>query len=104
MIENSISLVKKIVLERVPLDKYAVFLFGSRVLGNNHSLSDIDVGILGDQRLPAMQLVDIEETLEASDVILKVDVIDFSVVGSEFKKEALSNIEIWNCPKNIRLT
>lgn len=101
MNENYISIAKKIVLEKVPLDQYAVFLFGSRVTGNNHRLSDIDVGILGNQRLPAIKQLEIEESLENSDIILKVDVVDFSTVSSDFKKEALSNIEIWNCPENI---
>jgi predicted nucleotidyltransferase len=104
MNKNYISVVRNIVLQKVPLDKYAVFLFGSRATGNARKMSDIDVGILGNEPLNTIIKLDIEEDLDESIVPYKVDIIDFFRMDTAFKKEALSEIQIWNCPESIRLS
>jgi predicted nucleotidyltransferase len=86
--KNCINIVKEIVLEKVPLQDYAVFLFGSRALGNNHEMSDIDIKL------------NLEQELEDCIVPFKVDIIDFNGVSDKFKKYALEKIEIWNLSKN----
>ncbi|WP_017258033.1 nucleotidyltransferase domain-containing protein [Pedobacter arcticus] len=101
--ENYINIVKGIILKRVPLQKYSVFLFGSRATGNHHNLSDIDVGILGKEPLPIFIKGEIEEEIDESICPLKVDLIDFYQVSDEFKKYALEKIEIWNLSKNSSL-
>lgn len=47
-----IDIVKQIVLNHVPNDAFAIFLFGSRAAGSAKPLSDIDIGILGTEPLP----------------------------------------------------
>ena len=98
-----IDIVKQIVLKHIPKDNFAVFLFGSRAVGNDKPLSDIDIGILGLEPLPTIIKVDLESDLEESIVPYKIDLIDFYQVDKDFKKEALNTIQIWNCPKNISL-
>ena len=98
-----IDIVKQIVLKHIPKDNFAVFLFGSRAVGNAKPLSDIDIGILGLEPLPTIIKVDLESDLEESIVPYKIDLIDFYQVDKDFKKEALNTIQIWNCPKNISL-
>ncbi len=98
-----IHIVKNIVLKHVPQDEFAVFLFGSRAVGNDRALSDIDVGILGNRSLPYIIKGDLESDLDESIVPFKIDLIDFYQVDKVFKNEALSTVEIWNCPKNIKL-
>ncbi len=98
-----IHIVKNIVLKHVPQDEFAVFLFGSRAVGNDRALSDIDVGILGNRSLPYIIKGDLESDLDESIVPFKIDLIDFYQVDKIFKKEALSTVEIWNCPKSIKL-
>ena len=98
-----IDIVKQIVLKHIPKDNFAVFLFGSRAVGNAKPLSDIDIGILGSEPLPTIIKVDLESDLEESIVPYKIDLIDFYQVDKDFKKEALNTIQIWNCPKNISL-
>ena len=99
-----IDIVKQIVLKHIPKDNFAVFLFGSRAVGNDKPLSDIDIGILGLEPLPTIIKVDLESDLEESIVPYKIDLIDFYKVDKDFKKEALNTIQIWNCPKNISLS
>ena len=96
-----IDIVKQIVLKHIPKDNFAVFLFGSRAVGNAKPLSDID--ILGPKPLPNIIKEDLESDLEESIVPYKIDLIDFYQVDKDFKKEALNTIQIWNCPKNISL-
>ena len=98
-----IDIVKQIVLKHISKDNFAVFLFGSRAVGNAKPLSDIDIGILGLEPLPIIIKADLETALEESIVPYKIDLIDFYKVDKDFKKEALNTIQIWNCPKNINL-
>ena len=98
-----IDIVKQIVLKHVPKNEFAVFLFGSRAASNSNSLSDIDVGIMGTKPLPTLIMADLDSDLEESIVPFKIDLIDFYQVDQAFKNEALSSIQIWNCPKNIKL-
>ena len=103
MKRDYIDIVKKIVLKHVPQNEFAVFLFGSRAAGNAKTLSDIDVGILGMRPLPSIVIADLESDLEESIVPFKIDLIDFYQVDEVFKNEALSNVQIWSCPKSIKL-
>jgi len=96
---NYIDIVKEIVLKKAPLDKYAIFLFGSRAAGNAHKMSDIDVGFLGQTDLPMLLKEEIEHEIEESIVPYHVDLIDFNQVDNDFKEEALKNIIIWNSPE-----
>jgi len=58
-----IDIVKQIVLKHIPKDNFAVFLFGSRAVGNAKPLSDIDIGILGLEPLPTLIKADLESDL-----------------------------------------
>jgi predicted nucleotidyltransferase len=98
-----LDIVKQIVLKHVPKDEFAIFLFGSRAVGNAKTLSDIDIGIMGTKPLPTLIMADLESDLEESIVPFKTDLIDFYQVDKAFKNEALSTIQIWNCPKSIKL-
>ena len=103
MMFDYIDIVKQIVLKQVPNDAFAIFLFGSRAAGNAKPLSDIDIGILGTEPLPMIVKAHLDADLEESIVPFKIDLIDFYQVDKDFKKEALKKIQIWNCPKNIKL-
>lgn len=94
---------KRIVLSFDEIKEYAVFVFGSRADGTAHQRSDIDIGILGKQALPAFIKLDIEEQLEESNIPLRVDFVDFCKVDQAFKKEALKTVIVWNLPKDIKL-
>lgn len=51
------------------------------------------MGIWGKKPVPWHILAEIEEVFEESDLPYKVDVVDFSLVSSNFKKVALSKIK-----------
>ena len=91
-----LELVKKIVLENIPKDKFNIFLFGSRAREKHRQKADIDVGVKGDTKLDKKIIWEIKDKIEESIVPYKVDIIDFIDVGPEFKEEALKDIKIWN--------
>ena len=87
----------------MPLDNYAVFLFGSRAAGNAHLMSYIDVGLLGEVNFPVILKKEIEDAIEDSIVPFHVDLIDFNQVDISFRKETLKKIIVWNSPKSLKL-
>ncbi|MBC7744372.1 MAG: nucleotidyltransferase domain-containing protein [Flavobacterium sp.] len=103
MLVDYVNIIREIVLKKVPSDKYAIFLFGSRAVGNAYQISDIDIGFLGDSDLPVMLRAEIENAIEESIVPFHVDLRDFNQVDSSFREEALKKIIVWNSPKNLKL-
>jgi uncharacterized protein len=58
-----------------------VYAFGSRVNGNNHQWSDLDLYIEGDNPISP----DLKEKLSESDLPIFVDVIDTHEITPEFR-------------------
>ena len=65
---------------------HKVFVFGSRASGSNRRFSDVDIGIEGDQPLILKTRSQIAGEFEESDFPYRVDIVDFSQVGSSFKQ------------------
>ena len=70
--------VKRLVLQGLGPHPARVWLFGSRARGTGGRASDIDVAILPLVPLPAATLARIEETLENSLVLSRVEIVDLS--------------------------
>ncbi|GAA4311368.1 nucleotidyltransferase domain-containing protein [Compostibacter hankyongensis] len=95
------AMLKAIIKERIPEDEYIVFLFGSRAAKNNKGTSDIDIGIWGRKPLPIRIKSDLKAAIEESIIPYFVDIVDFSRVNEQFKREALQHIELWSSPKSL---
>lgn len=85
--------VKKVLTKYLDPSDWQFFFFGSRVKGDNFERADIDIGVLGDEKLPATTKLDIQDELEKLSILYKIDLVDFSQVTSEFKNEALKHTE-----------
>ncbi|NQT98214.1 MAG: nucleotidyltransferase domain-containing protein [Candidatus Marinimicrobia bacterium] len=83
-----IEKVKKIIQKEVDCD-YRLFLFGSRAKDFFHEKSDIDIGILSDGPLDAIQMFSIKDKIAEIPTLLKIDFVDFSVVSDDFRTVAL---------------
>lgn len=77
-LRDDIDEVKRIVLAGLGAHRVRVWLFGSRAQQAGGRGSDIDVGVLPLDPLPAGTLTRIEETLENSLVLYPVDLVDLS--------------------------
>ena len=93
VLNNSEKEIKDIIFQFLDPKQYQVFIFGSRATGKAPKYSDYDIGIWGKKPLPPKIKILIEEALEESDLPYTVDVVDFSLVPSNFKKVALSKIK-----------
>ncbi len=106
MIDNDdkyLSLLKNIVLSNIPLDKYNVFLFGSRVRAKHKFAADYDIGVKGNEPLSLNTISKIKDIIEESMIPFDVDIIDFSNVSDSFKKVALKEYKTWNEVKSIKV-
>ncbi len=88
--DKHIKEIRNIIFRFLNPEKYNAFIFGSRAGGGARKFSDYDIGIIGNKPVPSFKKVLIEEALEESNIPYKVDVVDFSLVSSEFKEIALS--------------
>ncbi len=84
---------KDIIFKYLNPKQYQVFIFGSRASGRAMKFSDYDIGVWGKNSLPSKTKILIEESLEESNIPCKIDIVDFSLVSSDFRKIALSKIK-----------
>lgn len=75
-------------------EQYRVFLFGSRVAGQGNERSDIDIGIEGSAPLPPAEKASLEDALESLPLLYKIELVDFSTVPDDFRREAKKHIEL----------
>jgi len=85
---------RAIVGRRLDLAQYRLFFFGSRVTNNGDDHSDIDVGVEGPVPVPDATLSDIKDELENLPTVYKVDLVDFASISGDFRKVALTKIEV----------
>lgn len=97
-----LELAKDIVLKNIDKDKYAVFLYGSMVTDPLKAY-DMDIGILGNEKVSFDMMENIKEGLDESAVPFRYDIVDFIYADEEFKSFALKEIKIWNKPDYIEL-
>jgi predicted nucleotidyltransferase len=72
---------------------YNAFIFGSQANKAVLSRSDIDVGIMSEDKITAFQFSKINEDIENLPMLYKVDLVNFKEVDPQFKSIALKNIE-----------
>ena len=65
---------------------YEVWAFGSRAKGTAKPYSDLDLAIISDQPLPLDVMADLRESLDESDLTIKVDVVDWAKTSARFQK------------------
>jgi predicted nucleotidyltransferase len=72
---------------------YRAFIFGSQANREELIRSDIDVGILADNEIPAINMVRISNAIEDLPMLYKIDLVDFTQVDEKFRSVALKNVE-----------
>lgn len=85
---------KDVVFKYLKPSEVDVFVFGSRALGTNRKFSDIDLGLKSKsgKKISSLAISNIEEDFDESDLPLRVDVVDFTLVSDKFKDVALKKI------------
>jgi len=75
------------ILNRLAPD-YDVLAFGSRVSGTNKQFSDLDLAFIlpNNQKMPLRQWSKLKDNFGISDLLFRVDVIDYNACEDYFKK------------------
>ena len=91
--EDVLKLIKQVLSKYLDLKKYKVFLFGSRATGSATKRSDFDIGIIGEESIPAKTFIEIQEELDNLPIFQEIELVDFSKVPDRFKSIALRNVK-----------
>jgi len=86
---------KKLVLASLEGEKVKVVLFGSRGRREHHRTSDVDIGLIPYANLDQKKVLLLKDKVEELNIPYKVEIVDFSQVSPDFKKEAMKGAVIW---------
>ena len=81
---EDVTEILKILKQQVP--EYAVWAFGSRVRGGAKPFSDLDIVIVTTDPLSLEKKADIEVAFDESDLVFKVDVVDWAKTKEPFQR------------------
>ncbi|MEK7543894.1 MAG: hypothetical protein AAB557_03435 [Patescibacteria group bacterium] len=87
---QSLAILTGVIKKHLDTSQYRAFIFGSRTEHVHRKYCDVDIGILGPGKLPAVTLLQIQDTLRSSDIPYRTDVVDFGAVSQAFREKALS--------------
>ena len=87
-----LKMVSEILKKHVP--DCEIRVFGSRITGKAKPYSDIDLAIVGKQKIPKPILYNLKDDFEESNLPFRVDVLDWHAISEEFKKVIASGYEI----------
>lgn len=68
--------------------------FGSRYKGTSKDYSDLDLAIVGEDKLDENVIANLKYAFEESDLPYRVDVLDWHAVSSEFRKVIEKGYEV----------
>ena len=87
-----LATIRRILAEQVP--ECEVRAFGSRVTGKAKPYSDLDLALVGPARLDIARMGRLREALQASDVPIRVDVLDWHAIADSFQKVITACFEV----------
>jgi len=90
--ENEYATVRSILKKHIP--NCEVRAFGSRYKQTSKEHSDLDLAVVGDQKIPASIIDDLREDFQNSDLPWRVDVLDYRAVSNEFQKVIDAGYEV----------
>ena len=87
--------VRQIILDALQGYRAKVWLFGSQATGQARRYSDIDVAILPLEQIPDLTFSNVRESLEESNILRYVDVVNLKDVSSSFLERVLQEGVLW---------
>ena len=73
------------ILDRVIPDR-EVWAFGSRAKGTARDTSDLDMAVIGENRMDFKTLATLRDSFSESNIPYKVDVVDWATIGATFRE------------------
>jgi predicted nucleotidyltransferase len=90
-----LELARQLVTRCLRDESVQVWLFGSRAWGGGERSSDIDVGILPVKPLSPGRLIDLQEVLDESAVLPRVELFDLTKVDPALREKVLHRGVAW---------
>lgn len=90
--EKHLSTIKRIFQRLIP--GIPVWAFGSRIKQTAKPYSDLDLVIVGENRIPQPVYYQIKDAMEESDIPFKVDVLDWHRLSPAFREIIQQQYEI----------
>jgi len=87
-----LDIVRNLLARHVP--GCEVRVFGSRVNGSTKPYSDLDLVIVGEERIDSQQLSELREAFVESDLPFRVDLLDWTQISAEFRAVIEKEFEI----------
>jgi len=86
----------KLIAKKTLISSLSIWAFGSRVNGDAHSTSDLDLVIVPDDRekLDIDELMHFKNALQKSNIPIFVQVVDWARIPRSFHDNILKNYEI----------
>ena len=84
--------IKRILAAKVP--DCEVRVFGSRIEGKAKKFSDLDLALVGKEKLDWRKIESLKDAFSSSDIPIIVDVIDLNAISDEFREIIERNYEI----------
>ena len=72
-----------------------IYLFGSRARGTNAERADIDIALDAGHPLPQRDVDEIGSMFRESNIMYKIDIVDFHQVSNAMRDEILKERIIW---------
>jgi predicted nucleotidyltransferase len=90
--EQDLAEVQRILREHVP--DCEVRAFGSRIEGKAKKYSDLDLALVGKEKMDWKKLELLKDALAASNLTITVDVVDWYAISDEFRAIIEKHYEI----------
>ena len=90
--EKYLAEIRRILTEHVP--DCEVRAFGSRIEGKAQDFSDLDLVLVGSEKLNWRKIERLKDAFASSDMPMTVDVIDWHAISDEFRATIGNNYEI----------
>jgi len=96
---DHLEIVKRILSEHVP--DCEVRAFGSRVAGKPRDYSDLDLAVLGKERIDRRCMGQLREAFAESELPFRVDVQDWHTISESFKEIIEKKYEVIQKPVDL---
>ena len=95
MENKNLIILKELVINSLKDEKVKIILFGSRSRRDDYPASDVDIGIIPSGQIDKRSIAILREKIERLNIPYKVDIVNFSEVSPDFKREALKDAVVW---------
>lgn len=90
--EKHLAIVSAILHDFVP--DCEVWAYGSRINGTGQAGSDLDLVIVGKDKIPWQQMANLKAAFEDSNLPFSVDILDWIAIPKNFRENILGKYEV----------